>query len=633
MTLFDHLDDDLYDGDFSYDDTDIPRVCIEFKEAPQMQTPTISSPSTSYAKSGSLRETTTTTVIKTTTKTSQSISGGRIGSHVSSISRTGMQTTPGSRSPGGSQSSSSRPGTQGGFSSQYEVSSITRTAPYEPNLQFEIGEKPTNSNNFKVKSLVKELRGQTASAIGGIQSEQVQRFRINEEGLSTLTLLDRPHQELQGEQEQDVIELQRLEGISQEIQTEISNRKAQIEADIQELNQKNQDVDEKMKENEAEKISKTDENRKLQDKLDIPEDLNEEGLSQDAIDLRKENNTLRNLFEKTSSDLVQEMDERDQALADHSAEVEGFNQTIYTSIDTLFKVEEAARINGNHANELKFKVKNLENSNDTLDQKAQISEIDLESLKLEVETLRNDLDFNEKIHTQHISQLQTYVTEQNREIGELKDRFNDVEFKNRHLKVEIEKQTLDLQAHEREMDSIEAIGYDEKASQLQSDLKRVEDVRKQHQDELENAQAKLSVKLQLFQDLTAQRKREKEVQQKRVDNDLEKIMDLQLEINTLLSQIDEINSKIISDCNKDTVGASLENERDSLNLKVRWAQEERENSRKDIQEAIELLKAKNQEAKDQEAQIERLNKEVQSLRTLVEEKKTVMAELEGQIQE
>jgi len=51
----------------------------------------------------------------------------------------------------------------------------------------------------------------------------------------------------------------------------------------------------------------------------------------------------------------------------------------------LFQAEESRKIHMDHKNEVLHKVKTLENTGEFLDQKIQISEIDLEALKTELE--------------------------------------------------------------------------------------------------------------------------------------------------------------------------------------------------------------------------------------------------------
>jgi predicted nucleic acid-binding Zn-ribbon protein len=118
----------------------------------------------------------------------------------------------------------------------------------------------------------------------------------------------------------------------------------------------------------------------------------------------------------------------------------------------------------------------------------------------------------------------------------------------------------------------------------------------------------------------------------RVAASLDKLKTIQETINEVLKAIDELENKQVSDANKDTVGASLDHERESLSLKLRWANDEREVTMKDLNEAIRLAKVKEDEIREQEKRIKELRKEIDDLRKLIEERKKTIAALEREIQ-
>lgn len=515
---------------------------------------------------------------------------------------------------------------------KYKEALNSRSAPYQENLQFEIGEAPFNSNGFNVKDVEEELRVENGNIIEGLQEEQFRIYEVDNERTESLGFLERAHLELQGEQDQDAKETLRLQGASEEIQTEIELRKTKFNSQIENIKDQLKDVEEKLKETETEKLEKTESNRKLQDVIDIPEDLEEEGFSKEAVSLRNDNSELKTKFSEGTEDLLKERDERDQLLADHKKTVEEYNQTIHDYYIKFFQTEEARKIQGDHKNNVNFQIQTIKNQNTNLDQNIQLSEIDIEYLSLEVKALRSDLAQNDSVYNAHITELSDSITQSNREIGSLRDRFHGVEAKNRDLNLTMMKQKLDLEDHEKEMDAIEAIKYNENSSELQSNLKKIEEQRRKHQDELENVQGNLSLKLTLFQDYESQRRREKEGKEKLIESQLQKLLNSQENINSIQKSIDELNNRIVSDNNKDTVGITLDTEKDSLNLKLRWAQEERDNSRKQIKDAIELLRMKQQEIIDQEKQLELLRGEINSIKTLIEEKSKIIIELENEIE-
>lgn len=600
LTLFDHLDDDLYDGDFSYDDSDIPRICLEFRAASDGKVKTTHRVTSSAAK-GLQKQTVTTTV----TRTSQV---------ASSPKRTALAST------------------ELESSIKYKLAASKKSSNYVEINEFEIGAEPQNSNGFNAKNLQEELRANTANAIADIQDEQAYRFGVDNERVGALGFIERAHAELKGEQAQDERETTRLRGIQKEVDTEIGVRKSRIEAEVQAIKRNIKDVEDVTKQTQATKVEKTNENKKLNDKINIPEDLKEQGLSAEAKSFRQDNSKLKTQFEKNTSDFIKESADRDRILGEHNETVKAYNDTIYKYHGLLLQTEEARRVHSVNLNDVKHQINDLDAQSDRFEQRIQLTDIDLEYFIQEGESLRKELSHSDKVYSENITELSNILTEQQREIGQLRDNLNNFENSNRALENEVEKQKLDLQDHEKEMDSIRSFGYDEKAEKLLADLKRVEDDRRRHQDELERAHEALTTKLALFRDEAAERRKQKEEREARVVNELNKLHELQKHINDLQNQLDHLSNKIVSDSNKDTVGASLEHEKETLNLKLRWALDERDISRNDMQEAIALLRAKQQEIKDQERKIDELRREIDSLRRLIEEKKKIITELEAEIE-
>lgn len=586
VTLFDHLDDDMYDGDFTYDDPEIPRILLEYKEASSKPSKTTHRVTESAAKSSEKKEVTRT--ITTTTRT-----------YTSSIP-----------------------------SSQKTSSQVTYTA----SAQFEIGAEPQNSSNCNKKQLEEELRANTQNTIADLRDEQQRRFAIEDDRVAALGFLHRAHEELKGEHAQDLEENRRLQGLSREIDTEIATRRTKISAEIDGLKQLHKDVDAKTKETQAVHDAKTKENKGLQSTLDKPEDLSEQGFSKEAKDLRTENSHLKNQFEKNTSTLISERDQRDKFLNEHSQTVTDYTSTVHKYHSLLLQAEQARKIHLDNQHSLAHQLAKIDEENDHLEQRLQITDIDIDSLTQAVDSLRKDYTSSDKVFSSHITELSEILVEQDREIAELKNQFNNASSKNKELQNFVEKQKLDLQEYEREMDEIRAIGYEEKMEKLLRDLKAVEDQRRQHQDQLENAHEALTTKLQIFKDEADKRRKLRQENEKRVSYEIDKLADVQKNINELLKDLDRVSNKIASDANKDTVDGSLKQERDNHKMKLRWATEERDIIRKDLSEALQLYKSKEQEVIEQEERIRQLKAEIAQLKTIIEEKKRIIAELEREIE-
>lgn len=601
VTLFDHLDDDMYDGDFSYHDNEIPRILLEYKEASNKPAQASHRVTSSATKTSDKKQTVTTTTI------------------TSSITRTNNMT-----------SSVSNTNTISG--GRYQQATSSSRTPYEPVAQFEIGDEPTNSNNCNAGHLEEELRVNNQNTIADLRDEQIRRFEIEDYRVNSLGFLERAHQELTGENAQDVQETRRLEGIAHEVSNEISARKTEITNQVNNLKSTLKDVENQTRQTEDTVRDKTKENRTLQDKIDTSEDLNEQGLSQEAKQLRDENNKLKNQFEKSTSDLVKERDERDGFLEEHNQTVKAYNQTIYKFNNLLLTTEQARKIHTDNLHELLHQANRFDEQNDHLEQRLQVTDIDIDSMSQTVDSLRQDLSTTDKIYSEHISELSEIIVQQNREIAELHNSFNDAAARAKNLQTQIEKQKVELAAHEEEMDAIKAIGYEGKVGKLQDDLRNIEQQRRKHQDALENAHEGLTIKLTIFKDQMDERRKKRDHMLGEVSNNLEKLQTVQVTINQLLRELDELINKQASDANKDTVGASLENEKESLGLKLRWASEERDIITRDLQEAIRLTRDKQQEIRDQEDQLRELRRQISDLRVIIEEKKRIIAELEAELE-
>ena len=571
ITLFDHLDDDTYDGDFTYDDAEVPRILLEYRAASDRPHKTSHRVTSSAAKGARKAQPVVTSTTHTTVTTT--------------IQRT-SEVVP------------------------VRTQHITRStrSQYVPRAVFEIGEEPTNSTGFNARNLEAEARKHHEDVLNDLKALQENQFADINSRVEALGFLDQAHQELLGSNEEDKATTKRLQTLSREIDSEIASAKSKISCEVTDLKNENKRVGDLIKDTENNIKSKTQENKKLQDKLDIPEDLSEKGFSKEAKDIRVENGKLKTNFNKDTSILLSERDERNKILDGHSQTVQDYNDTIFKYYNMLLKAEQARKIHLDDLNDVDHQVSKFEDENSSLDKRIQLSDIDVDTLKQTVESLRKDLSTNDTIYKDHIAELSEMIVDQNREIGLLRDEYNAVGGEIRQLQTEIDKQKVDLSAHEQEMDEIKKIDYERRVSKWQEDLKNADEIRRKHQDELENAHEKLSTKIDVFAKESAQRKTERDQMLGRVASSLDKLKSVQENINEILKAIDKLENKQVSDANKDIVGASLDHELENLNLKLRWANDERDVTMKDLDEAIKLAKAKEDEIREQEKWIRELLK-------------------------
>lgn len=423
ITLFDHLDDDMYDGDFTYDDAEVPRILLEYRAASDRPHKTSHRVTSSAAKGAHRAQPATTTTVTTTVQ------------RVSEVVPVRSQQA-------------SRP---------------TR-APYVPRAIFEIGEEPTNSTGFNARNLEAEVRKHHQDVLTDLKDLQQNQFADIDSRVDALGFIEQAHQELKGSNDEDTATTRRLQTLSQDVDSQIVAKKFQINSEVVELKNDNNRVAGLIKDTESSIKVKTQDNKKLQDKLDIPEDLSEQGFSQQAKDIRLENGALKTSFSKGTSTLLAARDERNKLLDGHSQTVQDYNDTIFKYYNLLLKAEQARKIHLDDLNSVEHQVSKLDDDNSSLDKHSQLAEIDVDTLSQTVESLRRDLTTEDRIYGEHISELSGMVVEQNREIGLLRDELNAVGSDIKQLQTEIDRQKVTLTAHEQAMDEIKQIEFERRVS-------------------------------------------------------------------------------------------------------------------------------------------------------------------------
>ena len=616
ITLFDHLDDDLYDGDFSYDDTEAPRILLEYGDVVKKSVKTSHRVTASAAKKTQKQApvvqksvTQTTTVTRTVTQTS-SAAGATITRY--------------------QENTSSTAGAGGATITKYQEN--TTRQGYEAGAELEIGEEPENSNGYDVRYLEDELKSGLQATVQTMSEEQSQRHAVDSERVVAMDFLGKAHQELQGEHTNDLENGRRLQQTADDIDRDISQRKTDINAVVSGLKDSIKDVEGQTRDNQTEKDRRTKDNKGLQDTIDVPEDLNEQGFSKEAVELRRESETLKTKRDTETDSLVKESHERDEILGQHSTEVVSYNDTVYKFFNQLLKAEQARKITQDSLNKVQQQVDAFDSQSTHFEQRIQISEINMDLLKDQASTLRKDHENSSQIYNDHIGILTDLLANQDREIGTLKDGFNNVESQIKHLNSQVDEQKIAISSYETEMDNIKAIGYDDKIGQLITDLKRADEIRAKHQDELENSQGSWTAKLEVFKGQEAERQRENDQRLAEIAGNLDKLQSVQGTINDLLRDLDSLNSKKVSDGNKEQVQSALNSEIENTSFKLRWATEEKENTLKDLNDAIRLAKDKDDEVREQERRIQELLRELAELNRLLEEKKKIISQLERDIQ-
>jgi hypothetical protein len=189
LTLFDHTDDDVYDGDFTYDDEEIPRILLEYGEAQDREVKSSTRITSSGVKTVKKKE--IVEKVETTTKVVQQQAAPppvRVRPQVTTTTTT------------------------------YE-----RRTEYRPMAQFEIGESPSNTNNYELQSLREELHGNLSNIIAGLRDDQQIQFEEEDQRVEVLKNLEQVHTELKGEHQQDLLEGERVEELYNNFKNERDN--------------------------------------------------------------------------------------------------------------------------------------------------------------------------------------------------------------------------------------------------------------------------------------------------------------------------------------------------------------------------------------------------------------------------
>ena len=198
ITLFDHLDDDTYDGDFTYDDAEVPRILLEYRAASDRPHKTSHRVTSSAAKGARKAQPVVTSTTHTTVTTT--------------IQRT-SEVVP------------------------VRTQHITRStrSQYVPRAVFEIGEEPTNSTGFNARNLEAEARKHHEDVLNDLKALQENQFADINSRVEALGFLDQAHQELLGSNEEDKATTKRLQTLSREIDSEIASTKSKISSEVTDL--------------------------------------------------------------------------------------------------------------------------------------------------------------------------------------------------------------------------------------------------------------------------------------------------------------------------------------------------------------------------------------------------------------
>lgn len=149
-----------------------------------------------------------------------------------------------------------------------------------------------------------------------------------------------------------------------------------------------------------------------------------------------------------------------------------------------------------------------------------------------------------------------------------------------------------LSNYQKEIDNQKAIEYEKHFSDLQNTLYRAERARKDIQGNLSNGICGLTFKIRTFEDQQADRRRERDDRIKEIQDLLNRLKVNDQAINELVGEKERLQNKLSTDTRLDNVSKGILKEIEGANLKLKWANEERETLRNQMNDALNNAKQK-----------------------------------------
>lgn len=186
-----------------------------------------------------------------------------------------------------------------------------------------------------------------------------------------------------------------------------------------------------------------------------------------------------------------------------------------------------------------------------------------------------------------------------------KDEFTDQEGEISRLNITLRDKSNEANDLHREMDKQNAMIVNQKLIEALIELEKIRDG---SQDALENGLKGWSAKLKLFEDEIARQSRETAKQKMLIEIEeiLEKLRKNSAYLNELEQSKDELETKLYVDGNLDNVTESQKKEVEQINLKIRWANDERKNLLQDLESILKMIEEKNAFIQAQKADLEEL---------------------------
>jgi uncharacterized coiled-coil DUF342 family protein len=573
FTLFQTLEDDIFDGVIGENDSELPMVQLRFyttearEERKQESTNT-----TTTTTSGGVK--TTTTVTKTTIS--------------SSPTKTTTRTT-----------TSSSSGSAG-------------------------------SDNYSVKALTSHLKSGLNKMVDDLNAEQTDIFSYEDGRQDNLDHLNTVHKELEREHINDQVFGAELTRFAKDVTSGIHIATSGHQDDSKLLTNRIAHTQGIIKEHDA-IVDKEGKNVKgLENTL-----VQKQGQQQtpQATALLKDNEALRKKIQDSTNTVKKEREEKTGIFNKHAEIVNNYNSLVGRYEKSLLDVEVKRVEAERNLNATKSELASESSNGTNLDHFLESTTKSVSYHDNQAKALKAELDSLKKYYASFVSHLGGLVASQSTEVQRLTDHLKGQQTSISDLQKSLSvsaKKIVDLHS---EVDRENAANLNAKLSTLISTLVEVDKSRRTSQNNLENSQESWTAKLHLFLDEASRMSRENANAKRATEvvNMLTKLDKLNRDSNELARQRDELQARVLTDSNRDIINENLVKELNSLSLKLQWARDERDSTNLSLQDLLKFLEFKRTFILDQEEQIRTLRSEIEEVRTLIQERITTIIELEGEI--
>ena len=580
FTLFDYLEDDLFDGVIGQSDTEQPLVQLSFRltdTRAREERKTVTSPS---SISGGVRTTTTT--------------------------RTVTSPSKGSASPAKTITTASTSSTTGTTSSS--------------------GDK----DQYSVRVLNTDLRNGLSQLKDDLNAEQSDIFRYEDGRSGTLGHLENVHRDLENVHINDQVFGAKLNRLDKQICSEIGIATSSHNDDQELLKRQISHTEGVIKEKEPVVSSEQKTNSGLQDTLGQAQGQQRTPAAQELL---KDNDGQKKKIQDLLSGVKKERDEKSRIFNQHADLVNKYNDLIGRYEKSLLEVEAKHNELRNETNIANADLNNQNDEGTNLHHYLESTTKSVKNHENQAKALKSDITSLTKHYNGFLDHLNKMVSSQASEVERLNNHLRDQETETNELTRSLTESTTKIITLHSDVDKDNAQNLNAKLSTLISTIVEVDKARRTSQNKLDNAQESWTAKLSLFQDEASRASRESANQKRavEVENMLAKLNKLNQDRNEIARQRDELEASVITDSNKDVVTDNLQKELEGLTLKLRWAEDEVEKTLK--MSLAETLEAKKAIIADQEAQIESLRLEITEIRTLTEERLVTITQLEEDIRQ